>query len=242
MDVNILQLLGLEDLFEEDLLEVEDILDSVKLPMTNPWAVPPPIAAKAVPAQYRRGPRWALALGLNILIYLVCAAVIAVSLILKFSGYNDSILGYHIYHVESGSMTPAADGSSPPGGFRENDAIIVKNAAPEKVEKGDVITFWQDDEHQSDPITHRVIEVRNNGGSDISFVTKGDHNNVNDPQPVPGGRLIGVKVLRLPRLGGALKLAQAHWQITVAASLGVMAAVFVMYIVTTRRNGKKEDQ
>jgi len=236
MDVNILQLLGLEELFEDSdaLLEVADILDRVELPMTNPWAVPPPIAA-----QHRRGPRWALALGLNILIYLVCAAIIAVSLILNYSGYNDSILGYHIYHVVSGSMTPAADGSSPPGGFREKDAIIVKNTAPEKVELGDVITFWQDDEHQSAPITHRVIEVRNNGGSDISFITKGDHNDREDPDSVPGGRLIGVKVLRLPKLGGALKWAQAHPYITVGVCVGVMSVVFVVYIVSTR---KKQEQ
>jgi len=247
MDVNILQLLGLEDLFDEDLLVVEDILDSVKLPTVNPWGVPLPVAREPLVSASRskqKGVRWALALGLNILIYLVCAAVIAVSLILKFSGYNDSILGYHIYHVESGSMTPTpqADGIVPKGGFRENDAIIVKNAAPEKVEKGDVITFWQDDGHLDTPITHRVVEVLNNGGSDIQFVTKGDHNPIDDPQPVPGDRLIGVKVLRLPRLGGALKWAQAHWQITAIASFGVMAAVFVVYIVTTRRGGNKEEE
>jgi len=246
MDVNILQLLGLEELFVEDdrLFDVEDILDSVKLPMANPWAIPPPAAVETAPAKSGPGPRGALLLAANILVYLICAAVIAVSLILKFSGYNDSILGYHIYHVESGSMTPTpqADGVVPEGGFRENDAIIVKNTAPERVEKGDVITFWQNDEHRGDPITHRVVEVLNNGGNDISFVTKGDHNNVNDAEPVPGARLIGVKMFTLPRLGGALKTAQAHPYITVGISAGVMATVFVAYIVTTRRGDRREDE
>jgi len=244
MDVNILQLLGLEELFEENdkLLEVEDILDSVTLPTVNPWGVPlPPIGESLVPAsrQKQKNIRGALALALNILIYLVCAAVIAVSLILKFSGYNDSILGYHIYHVESGSMTPSADGSSPPGGFRENDAIIVKNTAPENVKQGDVINFWQNDERRGKTITHRVVEVLNNGGTDIQFKTKGDHNEGPDADPVPGGRLIGVKVFTLPRLGGALRTAQAHPYITAGVSFGVMAAVFIIYVVTTRRAGKK---
>jgi len=241
MDVNILQLLGLEELFEEDdkLFEVEDILDDVKLPMTNPWGVPyPPIAA--APKKRSQGGALAvrvLALAGNILVYLVCAAVIAVSLILKFSGYNDSILGYHIYHVESGSMTPTpqANGIIPKGGFRENDAIIVKNAVPEGVEQGDVITFWQNDEHRGETITHRVVEVLDNGGSDISFVTKGDANQGNDPEPVSGARLIGVKVFILPRLGGALRTAQAHPWITVGFSAGVMGLVFVVYVLSARR-------
>jgi len=237
MDVNILQLLGLEELFEEDdsLFDVEDILDSVKLPMVNPWAIAPP--AVETPPAGRPGLRGALILAANILVYLVCAAVIAVSLTLKFSGYNDSILGYHIYHVESGSMTPTpqADGIVPKGGFRTNDAIIVKNAAPEQVEQGDIITFWQNDEHRGETVTHRVVEVQNNGGSDIQFFTKGDANDSSDPEPVPGIRLIGVKMFTLPRLGGALKTAQAHPWITVGFSAGVMAVVFAAYIVTARR-------
>jgi len=244
MDVNILQLLGLEELFEEDdrLFDVEDILDSVKLPMVNPWAAAPP-AVKTAPAG-KPGLRGALMLAANILVYLVCAAVIAVSLILKFSGYNDSILGYHIYHVESGSMTPTpqADGIVPKGGFRTNDAIIVKNAVPERVEQGDIITFWQNDEHRGETITHRVVKVLDNGGSDIQFVTKGDANSDEDPEPVPGRRVIGVKVLILPRLGGALKFADDHPWITLGTCGGIMAVVFVVYIVTTRRGAGNEDE
>jgi len=244
MDVNILQLLGLEELFEENdkLFEVEDILDSVTLPLVNPWGVPLPVAGEAIPASRPKklSLRGALALAVNILIYVMCAAVIAVSLILKFSGYNDSIMGYHIYHVESGSMTPTPqNGIVLKGGFRENDAIIVKNIVPEKVSKGDIITFWQNDEHSGLPNTHRVVEVRNNGGTDIEFVTKGDHNESIDTDPVPGERVIGVKVFTLPRLGGALRTAQAHPWITTGVSFGVMAAVFIIYVVTTRRAGKK---
>jgi len=246
MDVNIIQLLGLSELFEEDdkLFEVADILDSVTLPpMRNPWFVPPPVVMEQ-PAGVRRrkGLPKALALALNIFIYVVCATVIAVSLILRFSGYNSSVFGYHIYHVDSGSMTPAADGSSPPGGFRENDAIIVKNAVPETVAEGDIITYWQDDSHRGIPITHRVMEIQDQGGNNISFVTKGDDNAQEDDGEVPGSRLIGVKVFTLPKLGGALKAAREHPWISVGVSVGVMAVVFTMYIVTARRAGKREEQ
>ena len=223
---------------------MEDILDNVTLPpMTNPWVIPPPILEQAAPPR-KRGLRRALALALNILVYALCAAVIAVSLILKFSGYNDSILGYHIYHVETGSMTPTAqpDGTLQKGGFRANDAIIVRNALPETVERDDIITYWQNDEHRGDPITHRVVEVLLRGGNDVLFITKGDANAREDPEPIPGNRLIGVKVFTLPKLGGALKAARLHPWITVGISAGVMIAVFTIYIVTAKRAGKREEE
>jgi len=247
MEVSILELLGLAELFEENdkILEVADILDSVELPpLYNPWAAPPPVVVveEAALARRKRSLRGWLALSANILIYVLCAAVIAVSVILKYSGYNDSILGYHIYHVDSGSMTPTpvAGGKPLKGGFRENDAIIVKNTAAEKVKKGDVITFWQNDEREGETITHRVVEVQVQGDRSIFFITKGDANKREDEEPVPGGRLVGVKVLRLARLGGVLRGAQAHPWVTVGMSAGVMAVVFTIYIVTVKRGGKKE--
>ena len=87
-----------------------------------------------------------------------------------------------------------------------------------------------------------MVEVLDNGGADISFVTKGDHNEREDPEPVPGSRLIGVKVLVLPKLGGALRSARQHPWITVGVSAGVMAVVFTIYIGTARRAGKQEEE
>lgn len=240
MDVNILELLGLAELFEDGdaILGVADILDNVTLPpMVNAWAAapaPPPSPEAVRRVQLRR---W-LALAANIVIYTLCAVIIAVSLTIYFSKDNNSIFGYHIYHVESGSMTPQAD--SPKGGFRENDAIIVRNTAPENVKQGDIITFWQDDDRVDDPITHRVTQVMNRGGGDVSFATKGDANGSEDPKPVPGYRLIGVKILTLPRLGGALKHAQAHPWVTVVCCVGVMGAAFAVYLLWTKRAGKRK--
>jgi len=122
MDVNILELLGLEELFEGDnIFEVEDILDGVALP---------PMRSPAM--RRRKGMPKTLALALNILVYVLCAAVITVSMIVRFGGDEGSIFGYRIYNVVSGSMTPTpqANGETLKGGFRENDAIIVKNTAP----------------------------------------------------------------------------------------------------------------
>ena len=250
MDVNLLQQLELTELFGEDdnILEVEDILENVTLPpMVNPWVFSPPVAGEQEPpppARKHTGLHRRLALAANIMIYVMCAAVVTVSVLLYSSGGNGSILGYHIYRVESGSMTPTrqADGTMPKGGFRENDAIIVKKAVPEIIAPGDIITFWQDDEHIDIPITHRVVQVIDQGGSNISFVTKGDHNEVHDPEPIPGHRLIGIKVLRIPLFGGIQRVAQAHLWLTVGISAGVMALTFALFFVITRRAEKREEE
>ena len=240
MDVNTWQRFGLEELFEDNdkILEVADILDGLNL--ANPWSIPPAAAKESAKSGGALTAK-SLALAANIVIYLLCASVITAALILRFSGYNDAIFGYHIYHVESGSMTPSTqpDGTVLKGGFRTNDAIIVKNTAAEHVNEGDIITFWTNDEHMGEPWTHRVAQVLDYGGSDISFVTKGDANPQEDSEPVPGARLIGVKLLTLPKLGGALKTVEAHPWITTGICLGVMAAVFALFFITNRRNGKK---
>jgi len=219
----------------------EDTLESALPPMRNPWAVPQPAAAgPAIAARRKKGVPEALALALNILVCLLCAAVMAASLVMALGKDDKSIFGYHLYHVDSGSMTPS-EGSSP-GGFRENDAIIVKNAAPETVKQGDIVSFWKDDGHRGLPTTHRVTQVWDNGGGDISFVTKGDHNAQEDPEPVPGSRLVGVKVLTIPLLGGPMRWMDAHPWITLGVSAGVMVLVLVMYIVSVIRTGKREKE
>lgn len=232
--MNILEQLGLNELLEDDnsLFDVEDILDSVTLPQAIPCG----------PEQGKRSRlRKTLPLILNIATYLICIAVIVVSVILRFSGYNGSFFGFHIYHVVSQSMTPTmqADGTIPKGGFLKDDAIIVKNTVPEKVQVGDVITFWSDEAHEEEPITHRVVEINNLGGSNILFRTKGDNNKSEDPDLVPGDQLIGVKVLVLPKLGKVLSTAQAHPWITIGISAGILIVVFGLFLLFNRRSAKK---
>ncbi len=245
MGQNLFNDLGLAELLNDDanLFDVEDILDSVNVPLINPWDFsaradePPPL-----PTKRRSRLRSAIAMIVNIVIYAVCIAVIAMSVILKFSGDNDSIFGYHIYNVETGSMTPTVqpDGTTPKGGFRKNDAIIVKNAAAEEVIAGDIITFWTSELRLGETVTHRVIEVQNNGGSEIFFRTKGDHNSAEDPWLTPGDHLVGIKVLSLPKVGGILIKAKAHPVITIGISGSVMVAVFALFFVFSRHSARKD--
>ena len=100
------------------------------------------------------------------------------------------VMGYQIYHVVSGSMTPA---------IPKNSVVYVKDVEPETVEDGDVIAF----QREESVITHRVLENRFVVGE---FVTKGDANTAEDLNPVPYDAYIGKVTLHIPALGGIMAL------------------------------------
>lgn len=101
------------------------------------------------------------------------------------------MLGFHMYHVVSGSMEPAI----PVGSL-----LYVQGGEPEDVEEDAVIAFYGALE-DAGIITHRV--VKNNVVSG-TFFTKGDANEKEDPEPVPYDNYIGSVVLSLPYAGKVL--------------------------------------
>ena len=98
------------------------------------------------------------------------------------------LMGYDVYVVISGSMEP---------GIPVGSALYVEAAAPEEVEAGDVIAFYD----RGAVITHRVVE---NHVVEGEFITKGDANAENDMEPVAYGALIGRMGLQVPFLGSVM--------------------------------------
>lgn len=97
------------------------------------------------------------------------------------------LLGISIYGVLTGSMTPA---------YSVGGVVYVAETEPDEIQVGDVITYGlgSDTEYV---MTHRVIQ-----SEDGYFITKGDANNVADPEPVTYERLIGKVVFFLPGMAG----------------------------------------
>ena len=100
------------------------------------------------------------------------------------------LFGYEAYNVISGSMEPSIPVDS---------VIYVHSVDPEEIEVDDVIAFNDGDS----VIAHRVVVNRATMGE---FVTKGDANNAEDPNPVPYEALVGRVELNLPFLGKAMAL------------------------------------
>lgn len=116
----------------------------------------------------------------------------------KISGGVPKVFGHQMYIVLSGSMNPAFDTGS---------TVFVKPKEPEEIKPGDVITYTGLDDKRS-LTTHRVVDIDRTDPQNIQFITKGDANEVTDPSPVSGDRLVGTVSFAIPYLGYLLNYGQ----------------------------------
>ena len=119
------------------------------------------------------------------------------------------MIGFHMYNVLSGSMEPAL----PVGSL-----LYVEGGEPADVEEEDIIAFYGSLE-DSGIITHRV--VKNNVVSG-TFITKGDANEKEDPEPVSYDNYIGRVALSVPYMGGVLTIMTSlNGKIAAACVVGI---------------------
>jgi signal peptidase len=134
------------------------------------------------------------------IIFVFCIILIAFLLFSmiqsKSSGGPPSILGYQMYIVAGGSMSPTFDAGS---------LAILESVEPQDIEVGDVITYKAPNEKLA--TTHRVMKVHNEEGQ-ISFTTRGDANDVDDANPVPAGHVVGRVIYTVPYLGLLMDFSQ----------------------------------
>lgn len=97
------------------------------------------------------------------------------------------IFGIYMFNIISESMEPT---------FYKDDLAIVKSCNAEQLEKGDIITFKQEDRI----ISHRISDIIKEKG-DEQFITKGDNNEVEDKEPVNAQNIYGKVVFVIPNLG-----------------------------------------
>lgn len=124
--------------------------------------------------------------------------------------------------VKSGSMEP----SIPTGSI-----VVVK---PQEVYRvGDVITFGEDTKTQI-PTTHRIMEV----AVGPSYITKGDANEENDPNPVVNRDVIGKVIFHAPSVGYVLDFAKQPIGFVLLVAIPA-AFVILEEIVTIVRETRK---
>ena len=85
--------------------------------------------------------------------------------------------------------------------IQSGDLIICHTAKPENIKVRDVIAFFDPAGNGSSIVTHRVLEVTEQGGK-IAWRTKGDNNNTEDRLLVTADKLVAVyEGTRLPGFG-----------------------------------------
>lgn len=141
-------------------------------------------------------------------ILLLIMAVLSFSLIQsRITGGVPQVAGYQIYIVLSGSMQPEFDTGS---------LAFVRETDPEALTAGDIITF-RSPVNPDSLTTHRIVEVQD--GDELQFVTRGDANNVNDPNPVPTENVVGKVTGSVPYAGYLMNF--------VLTSQGLILLIFV---------------
>lgn len=102
--------------------------------------------------------------------------------------FSSGLFGAYPTIPLSGSMRPALE---------VGDLTILVKASPEKIEVGDIIHFWREEEM----VIHRVHEIRTEG--ETLFITKGDANRAPDSDPILPSQIRGKLIYKIPKLGWA---------------------------------------
>ncbi len=132
---------------------------------------------------------------LTVMIF-IFGIVIFASVLKAKEGEVPSVLGFSVMKVQTGSMEPE---------YKTGSVIITRKIAPEKLKKGDVISFYVSSGQIVDQVnTHRIEEIRYIKSDFREFVTKGDANDYVDEYPVLQTRVIGKVVLNLGVFSGSV--------------------------------------
>lgn len=169
---------------------------------------------------------------LGIILCLVLIPVIVINVILIVSNLKDpehmpGVAGIRPAIVLSGSMEPV---------FYPGDVILIKDIdTPETLRVGDVICY----QYSGKATTHRVMQVLQTDGT-VSYVTKGDNNNMEDRLAVDPEQIEGVWTgIRIPALGNVLMFAQTSMGMLVLI-ICPLAVLLLWDVLKRRQTGNKE--
>lgn len=157
---------------------------------------------------------------LTTFIVTVIVVVAAALVVLHFTGIQ-------FFTVESGSMEPE---------YPVNSLVFVKETPPEQIKEGDVITYIMN--AHGTLVTHRVAMVN---AEEETFITKGDANSSQDPNPVLWGNVVGKVVFSLPKVGSVFRVVTSdEARPYIIAAVVVLGVVSVAGDIMDKRRKKRE--
>ena len=144
----------------------------------------------------------------------IIVALFAVSLL--FVGIR--AMGLATFVVTGGSMEPT---------IHKGSLVIDAPVTADKLRLGDVITF----DHYDQTTTHRIVGVEGSANGTM-FSTKGDANQVTDPEPLSFPGRVGLVKLAIPGLGYAVAWMQYIWRLgaTLVAAIIFFACAALVFL------------
>ena len=121
------------------------------------------------------------------IIFIVLLLYVVFTIIQRVSG-NQSIFGYRLFAVATGSMVPD---------YNINDVLAIKEVNHNEIKVGDDITYLGKKLDVSGKIvTHRIIDIEEKNGKK-TYLTKGINNDVEDPT-IGDNQIYGKVVGKVP--------------------------------------------
>ena len=108
-------------------------------------------------------------------------------------------LGLASFVVTGGSMEPT---------IHKGSLVIDEPVTADKLRLGDIITF----DHYDQTTTHRIVGLEGSATGTM-FSTKGDANQVTDPEPLTFPGRVGLVKLAIPGVGYAVAWMQYIWRL-----------------------------
>lgn len=168
-----------------------------------------------------------------VLVIFLAAGVMVLSGINAKSGKATTILGYGFMAVQTGSMTPE---------YPVGSVIIIKKTDPSKLETNDVITFYSSNPNLGNMIvTHRIMEITNDGDGTYSFTTKGDANEINDEYKAESERIIGKVLTKSTLMEKLMNIRQNPTTFFLVIMLPLCFIIALELFSFTRRNTAEKD-
>lgn len=124
---------------------------------------------------------------IKMIIFLILILYVGFIIIQRVSG-NQSIFGYRLFAVATGSMVPD---------YNINDVLAIKEVNHDELKIGDNITYLGKKQDVTGKIvTHRIINIEIKDGKK-TYITKGINNTVEDPA-IEDGQIYGKAVGKVP--------------------------------------------
>lgn len=108
-------------------------------------------------------------------------------------------MGLATFVVTGGSMEPT---------IHKGSLVIDEPVSADKLRLGDIITF----DHYDQTTTHRIVGLEGSANGAM-FSTKGDANQITDPEPLAFPGRVGLVKLAIPGVGYAVAWMQYIWRL-----------------------------
>jgi len=116
------------------------------------------------------------------------------------------------------------------------DLIFTVKPNTAELKKGDIISYMEGDI----AVTHRIIDIKTESGGKLSFITKGDANNTEDPA-VSEDAVFGLYKGRIAKLGDFAMFLQKP--LGMAVFIGIPVCAFIVYdIIRRQKSSGKADK